>query len=255
MPKPIISLQYTPKKYFLKDVNPLAKFIALISLSAVLFISRSVWLHVGLFAFCVFLFIISPYSFVHLQGSKALIITTAFIGALQVIFTRTGEMLLDLGFLQVTLSGLVQAASASSRFITVILLSYLFILTTEPDDFVLSTVELGLPYRFGYTLMTAMRMIPVVRNEIKKISFAQITRGVSYKLFPPRHFFKNINKFLKVVLISTIKRVNQLVLSMEGRSFGLFSDRTYLHKTVYRWTDFAIITLAISLIPISIIWR
>ncbi len=255
MGRQINVLQYNPDDWFLITVNPLAKFAALVSLSAVLFISRSVWVHTGIFAFCAFLFILAPYSFTHLQGAKTLIVTTAFIGILQIVFVRTGRIVLDLGLTQITQSGLIHAVSASTKFITVILLSFLFILTTEPDSFVLSTVELGLPYRFGYTLMTALRMLPLVRNEIKKISYAQITRGVSYALFPLQNFIANISRFLKVVLISTIKRVNQLVISMEGRSFGLYKERTFIHRTIYRAADFAIIFTAIALIPISIIWR
>jgi energy-coupling factor transport system permease protein len=255
MVKQIILLQHYPNENLIDRIHPMAKFAALVSLSAVLFISQSIWVHTGIFALCFLLFFLSHHSFIRLQGSRALILTTIFIGVLQIIFNDQGKRIIDLGFIQLTQSGLIHALSASTRFISVILLSYIFILTTEPERFVLSTVELGLPYRFGYTLMTALRMIPMVRAEVKKISHAQITRGVSYSLFPPSSFITNTVRFLKVILISTIKRVNQLVISMEGRSFGLFPRRTFVSKSVYRLVDLIIIAASLALIPISIMWR
>ena len=255
MSKQTFALQFYPSESFLNFINPLAKFCLLISLSLILFISQSIKLHTGIFAFCALLFLFSPISFYELQGAKAVILTTIFIGLLQVIFTHAGRLVLELGIIQVTDLGLQKAISASAKFISILLLGYLFVLTTEPESFVLSLVGIGLSYRFGYALIIALQMIPLVRAEIKKISFAQFSRGVSYYPFPLKNLITNVRSFLKVVLISTIKRVNQLVISMEGRSFGLYPIRTTLSLTRYRWSDYLLIILSIILIPISILWR
>jgi energy-coupling factor transport system permease protein len=249
------ALHYYSENNFLKRTNPLAKLTALASLSAILFISRSIWIHTGIFFFAVALFIILPFSFCHFQGAKFLIIATMFIGLLQVIFVNEGEILVNLYLIEITKSGLINSVSASSRFMSVILLSYLFVLSTDPGEFVVSLVNLGLPYRFGYALITALRMIPLVKAEVEKILFAQITRGANYALFPLMNMVRSFKQFLKVVMIAILKRVNQLVISMEGRSFGLYKERSTLSVISYKWTDKAVIITSITLIPIILLIR
>ena len=254
MTKQIKALQYYRTDHFLEKINPLSKFSALISLSAFIFISGFIWQHVTVFIICTVLFFISPFRFIKYQGSRILLVTTLFIAILQVTFYDQGITLFTLSFLRITDIGLLKAVSASSRFISIILLSYLFVLSTDPGRFVAALVRLGIPYRYGYTLITALRMVPMVKSEVKKIHYAQLTRGSWYSLFPVKKTISNIGSFLKVVMISTIKRVNQLVISMEGRSFGLFPERTTLSSTNYRWIDYLITFISFMLIPISILW-
>jgi energy-coupling factor transport system permease protein len=249
------ALQYYSSDFFLQKINPLAKFSVLISLSTILFISRSVWIHLGIFILAAALFILQPISLFQLQGAKTLAVTALFIGLIQIVFANEGEILINLNFLEITKSGFINSISASSRFMSVILLSYLFVLSTDPGKFVLSLVGLGLPYRFGYTLITALRMIPLVKTEMEKILFAQITRGVNYKPFPFKQMARSIGQFFKVVMIAILKRVNQLVISMEGRSFGLYKERTVMNTISYKWTDKVVIITAIVIIPLAHIWR
>jgi energy-coupling factor transporter transmembrane protein EcfT len=91
--------------------------------------------------------------------------------------------------------------------------------------------------------------------EVEKILFAQVARGANFKAAPITRAVENIGRFLKVVLIAMFKRVNQLVISMEGRSFGLYDTRSTLSKIHYLWTDYVIISLSLALILISILWR
>jgi energy-coupling factor transporter transmembrane protein EcfT len=98
-------------------------------------------------------------------------------------------------------------------------------------------------------------MIPLVKTEVEKILFAQITRGANYRLFPLKSMVRNFRQFLKVVMIAILKKVNQLVISMEGRSFGLYKQRSTMSVTLYKWTDKAVIFTAITLILLAIIWR
>jgi energy-coupling factor transport system permease protein len=171
------------------------------------------------------------------------------------IFVKEGETVFSSGLIQITNQALLLAVTVSLRFITIILFSYLFVLTTEPTSFVLSMVQLGLPYRFGFSIITAIRMVPIVKSEFTRISFAQISRGATYQFSPVNQFFLNIKQFLKVLIISMIKRVNSLVVSMEGRSFGLYKSRTFIKEISYSVIDRLVIICELLLIPLIIIWR
>lgn len=255
MDKRTKALQYYRTGHFLETINPLSKFTVLSCFSAFVFISGSVYSPIVVFISCGIIFFLSPFRFFEFQGSRILFVTTMFIAILQILFLEQGNVLVTLPFLRITDLGLINAIRASLRFISIILLSYLFVLTTDPGSFVASLVQLGLPYRYGYTLITAMRMIPMIKSEVNKISYAQITRGVKYSLFPINKLISNINRFFKVVLIAMIKRVNQLVISMEGRSFGLYPKKTTLNQITFNRLDYLVIFLSLLLIPISFLWR
>ena len=217
-------------------------------LSAFVFISGSVYPY-SCFYFVRIIFFLSPFRFFEFGLKNIVCYNNVYCNFADNIF-RAGKCSCHVAILRITDLGLINAVRASLRFISIILLSYLFVLTTDPGSFVASLVQLGIPYRYGYTLITAMRMIPMVKSEVNKISYAQITRGAKYSLFPINKLISNINRFFKVVLIAMIKRVNQLVISMEGRSFGLYQKKTTLNQITFNWLDYLVIFLSLLLIPI-----
>ncbi len=237
-------------------MHPIPKFLGLVVISIVLFlIPDSIILHILFFCLGYVLLMGSGYSLLRIQGGRMVVITAIFIALIQLIFVKEGVLLFSAGPIRFTDQALLLAITISLRFITIILFSYLFVLTTEPTNFVLALVQLGLPYRFGFSIITAIRMVPIVKSEFSRIAFAQATRGVSYKFLPVKKFFLNISQFLKVMIISMIKRVNSLVISMEGRSFGLHKSRTFVKEVTYSGVDRLVIFGEILLIPIIIIWR
>lgn len=251
-----ISLQYYPRQVFVNSLHPITKFLGLIVVSFVLFfISDSILFHILFFIFGIGLLRISGYSLFQIQGGRLVVMTSIFIALIQLIFVKEGQALFISGPIQITDQALLLAVTASLRFITIIIFSYLFVLSTEPSSFVLAMVQLGMPYRFGFSIITAIRMIPIVKSEFTRISYAQITRGSTYRFLPINQFFQNIKDFLKVMIISMIKRVNSLVISMEGRSFGLYKSRTFIKEISYSSIDRLVIFCELLIIPIIIFWR
>ena len=251
-----ISLQYYKGQGYLNSLHPITKFLGLVVISFVLFfISDSILFHILFFVIGIILLKISGYSLFRIQGGRLVVLTAIFIAFIQLIFVKGSETIFSYGPIQINSYALFQAITVSLRFITTILFSYLFVLSTEPTSFVLALVQLGLPYRFGFSIITAIRMVPIVKSEITRISFAQITRGVTYRFFPIKVFIQSVSQFLKVVIISMIKRVNSLVISMEGRSFGLYQSRTFVKNISYSAIDRWIIACEIFTIPVTIFWR
>jgi energy-coupling factor transport system permease protein len=248
-----ITLQYYPRQVFLNSLHPLTKFLGLIVVSFVLFFNTdTILFHVLFFCLGIFLLKISGYSLLKIQGGRIIIASTIFIALIQLAFINEGEVIFSIGSIQVTDQAFMLAVTVSLRFITIILFSYLFVLSTEPNSFVLALVQLGMPYRFGFAIITAIKMVPAVKSEFTRIIFAQLSRGVTYKLFPVRQFFQTIKQFLNVLIIAMIKRVNSLEVSMEGRSFGLYKTRTFIKEISYSAVDLLIIICELLLIPIII---
>ena len=83
----------------------------------------------------------------------------------QVVIVREGDPLVG----PVTDAGLVAGLRAMGRLMAVILMSALFVVTTEPFSLACGLIRIGLPYRWGFALVTALRLAPVFRLEANHI--------------------------------------------------------------------------------------
>ncbi len=96
----------------------------------------------------------------------------------------------------------------------------------------------------------------MLNTEITIIRKAQQTRGLNTNPNSLRGAF-NILKFTLFPLISsTLNRIRDITLSMEGRAFGLYEQRTSLKEIQLRLSDgfklFVVILILSSIILIRI---
>ena len=130
----------------------------------------------------------------------------------------------------VTREGLVSGVRAMGRLLAVILTSSLFVSTTEPFSLACGLMRVGLPYRWGFTLVTALRLAPIFRLEAHHIYRAQLVRGVAYDAWGPRRWWLILRRLCFPLLVSALRTAHSLSLSMEGRAFGLHRERTYMRE-------------------------
>ena len=157
-----------------------------------------------------------------------------FTGCLYLVFVKSGELILDPGIdlLKFTNGGLNAGLLYSGRFFAVIFLSYIFVLTTEPSALAYALMRLGVPYRFGFMLVTALGLAPILEDEGRTIYRAQLARGIRYDRSGLKKILLLTRQFLTPLLISSLRRADRLFFSMEGRGFGRSPRRTFLRKTL-----------------------
>jgi energy-coupling factor transport system permease protein len=151
---------------------------------------------------------------------------------LYLVFDKTGMPLNNpkIDILRITTDGMAMGLLVSGRFLSIIFLSYIFILTTNPSLIAYTLMIIGLPYRYGFMLVTALRLAPLMEEEGKTIYWSQLVRGVRYDHANPRKIILLVQQFLTPLLISAIRRADHLVFSMEGRGFGQYNKRTFLSR-------------------------
>ena len=146
----------------------------------------------------------------------------------QVAFVRHGNPVVG----PVTDAGLIAGLRAVGRLWAVILMSTLFVATTEPFSLACALMGLGLPYRWGFALVTALRLAPIFRLEAHHVYRAQLVRGVAYDARGPRRWWLILRHLYLPLLVSALRTAHSLSLSMEGRAFGLHPQRTYMREVV-----------------------
>ncbi len=230
-------IAYQPGQSILHRVHPLVKFAWLVSLTVLVFIFQGPLLNAAFVLLLLSVFPSLGLSFGKLRGLKVLGITALMIALLQIVFVDSGGLIVQVGPVAITGDGVERGLYLACRFLAVILLSYLYVLTTSPNDLAYALMRAGLPYRFGFTLVTALRLIPLFEQEALTVYRAQLVRGASYDRRTLRSLILYLKTLLLPMLISAMSKVDALSVSMEGRCFGKFPTRTYYRKRETTWVD------------------
>jgi energy-coupling factor transport system permease protein len=168
-----------------------------------------------------------------------------------ILFEKSGDLIATTRFplVNITTGGLVSGAIFSGRFLSVVFLSYLFVLTTEPSDLAYALMKAGLPYRWGFMFVTALRLAPIMEEEGRIIYRAQLARGIQYDRNNLKKLLLYIQQFMSPLLIVALRRVDKLVFSMEGRGFGKNAHRSFYRSISPTYLDLlAITSLIITLL-------
>lgn len=134
----------------------------------------------------------------------------------------------------------------SLRFLNIVLASHLFVSTTSAEDLAYTLMRLGLPYRYGFTLLIAMRFVPYFRLQSNTVLQAQMVRGIGVDRPSPRGIWCMARYTLVPLVVTALSKVESLAISMEGRCFGLHPRRTFLRTVPFRPADAVVMAAAIA---------
>jgi len=234
-------LQYRPLASWLHGLHPLTKLAWLLIITVSSLAVHDPW-YAGLVVAGLWLVArtarIRPAT--DLRGWQLVVATAGTFFALHVLFTRSGTIVLDLrprAAFWITHTGLERGLLVALRFVAVILASQLFVLSTDSSTLAYALMRAGLPYRYGFALVTAIRLAPLFELEANTVYQAQLARGVRYDGSVFRRIIEVLRQLLLPLLVGALRRADHLAVSMEGRQFGRYRDRTYLRQARVRRAD------------------
>ncbi len=260
-------LTYHPGDSFLHRLHPLVKLGWLLWLSLLLFVSprreQNLLMAVVL---AVLALAIALYWRVGLRvgrgmrGSRLLLGSGIAFFLLQALFVRRGMPLFCLwpwggGAWPVTVDGVRAGVIVGGRFLAIILLSMLTVATTDPSQLAYALMRAGLPYRYGFALVTALRLAPLFELEGSTVYEAQLARGVRYDVRSPTRLWKLLRQLLLPLLVSALGKVDALAISMEGRAFGRYPTRTFVRQVQATRADrLALLALGVAVAAGMALW-
>jgi energy-coupling factor transport system permease protein len=228
-------MKFQPGQSFVHRLHPAVKLVWLLWVTVAVFAFDSPVLPLGVVVGVVALLWPAGVAPWRIPGGRAWVILGLMVFAAHVALVREGETLLG----PVTTGGAVSGVRAAGRLLAVILASTLFVVTTDPVLLACALMRLGLPYRWGFALVTALRLVPVFRLEAHYVYRAQLVRGVAYDAAGPRRWWLLLRHLCLPLLVSALRTAHALSLSMEGRAFGLHRQRTYMREVHTSPADFA----------------
>lgn len=245
-----MKIRYTPGGSFLHRLNPVTKLVVLLLFSVAIFMFDSAPAEIASLALLAIVSLASgsgaPLS---LLASRYIISFAVLLLAIQVIFNQAGTVYFTVPLLlfsiDVTSLGLIMGLIVALRFVCIVFASAIFVFTTEPGELAYSLIKAGLPYRYGFMLVTALRFIPVFESEASTVRHAQMARGLDVEGNGIRALLTAVRCTLLPLVVSALSKVDTLVISMEGRAFGHRPVRTFTRPARFGAADVLIMALAV----------
>ena len=140
------------------------------------------------------------------------------------------------------------------KYVSVIPLGMIFLLTTNPSEFASSLNKVGCPYKGGYAVSLTLRYFPDIMRSYTEISQAQQSRGLDMsKRVKLSQRIKNVMNICLPLVFSTLDRIELISNAMDLRGFGKNKKRTWYSQKKMKKID-AVGIIICSLIFLGVMY-
>ena len=226
--------QYVPGNSVIHRMNPVTKILLTIVICIAAFISGNLFYLAGLLAVDLLIGIVAGVPGKTWTIFKGLLKIAIFLFVLQILLVRKGTPV----FWIITDEGLLTAARVVIRLVVVCMPLALVLAVTRVSDLTNSQV-LHVPYKYAFTLSTAIRFIPQFLEEMGGIMEAQTARGVAFDKARGLKKFSMLLPLCAPLLISSVRKTDQTAAAAEVRGFRLRTRQSAYKKYPFTTVDLA----------------
>lgn len=255
--------QYFPGETVIHRLDPRVKLLGVFAFIISLFFINSFYPYIFVVAFILTVISLSkvPVSYV-VKGLKPLLLIIIITFLINLFMTK-GEILYEIGPLDITKEGLIQATFMALRLIFLVMGTSLLTLTTSPisltdgiEKLLKPLSKIGVPAHELAMMMTiALRFIPTLLEETDKIMKAQMARGADFESGNIMNRAKSLVPLLVPLFVSAFRRADELAMAMEARCYRGGENRTRMKELKFEKSDFIALSITILFIAIIIAFR
>lgn len=140
-------------------------------------------------------------------------------------YPGTTDVLGRLGPIAISRDGLGFGVVTAGRVLVAFLASILFLQVTLPDDLLEALIARGASHRIAYVVLSAVQMVPRLRDHAATILEAQQARGLEIHGSLVRRV-RALLPLVGPVLLGSLIDVRERTLALEARGFGAGPRRT-----------------------------
>lgn len=228
-------------------LNPVTKALLLIMFS-ILVILVTDPLHMLIIVVCV----LAAKERYHARGlvTKGIIGFALAIFMAQIIFNHSGDEIARWFVFSVTTGGIYDGLSIAGKFLSLIMMSWVFVATTTPSELSSALTTVGFPYRYAFLPALSMRFVPVFQFELATVREAQVTRGMKLDR-SLKGIIRSARYTTMPMLMTAMSKVNSVAASMTGRGFGMHKTRTQLRPLRLTVWDLAFLACSVLFVVLA----
>ncbi|HHX44477.1 MAG TPA: energy-coupling factor transporter transmembrane protein EcfT [Chloroflexi bacterium] len=232
---------YQPSDSWLHRLDPRVKLLFVASISAILLMSRNVWVMLAALA--------AVHAALWSAGIagrriawvwRVTLPTMVLIAVLWVVLNPgEGPALLAVWFLRVTVETIAEGLALALRIGALAFAVFTWLFTTDQATLVRGLVSLGMSHSWGLILAMALRYLPTMAGTFRVVSDAQQARALD---LTRGNLVARARAYLPIVvamLITALRTAENLSRALESRALGAGVRRTYYRQLHYRRVDAA----------------
>lgn len=188
-----------------------------------------------------------------LKAIKPMVFMMLFLMIFNIFLMKTGDVIIKIGSISIYSGALLQTAYIFIRLVLIITLTTLMTSTTKPLELTLAIESLLNPlkrfhfpvHELAMMISIALRFIPDLLDEAKRIMKAQASRGTDFNEGSFMEKIKSIISLIIPLFISAFQRAEELANAMESRNYNPEATRT--KYKVLTWTHLDTLSMLITL--------
>lgn len=232
---------YEERDSFLCRLTPLSKLAVILLLTVIISTSLSAWLPLFTLVLTFFAALIGgrmsvPYL---LRRIKLLLGVVFSFMVFMFLFRGIGTEDPDVTFwfLGWTEQNFLNILALGLRIGSFAFMSVIFVLTTSPNDLVLSLIQqLHVSPVHGYAALAAYRFVPTIAQETRTVRMAQEIRGAEWEGSLWKRLKGPFLLFMPL-LCTAARRGERIAAAMENRGLGKTAERCYYKHVSFKKRD------------------
>lgn len=246
-------LEYVPGNSLIHRLNPMVKLIGSILFAVACFCTSNL-----VFVCCMLALALAMAASCGMLRQttglmKAVFVFSLLLAIIQVLFTPSGDLLLELPWGYIGTGSLLAALTTVIRLEAAAIPLFLTFYVTKVSDMTNAAVKvLHVPYKYAFTFSSTVHFIPVFLNDMSGIMEAQTARGVE---FDQGGIFKKIGLMMPLcvpLLVSSVRKTNSAAIAAEVRGFNLRTRASGYKDYPIAGIDAAALALTLALLAASI---
>lgn len=220
---------YAVRESGLHSLNPITKFVLVLSLLIGSFTLPGIWTSYFLLLFAVVPLalwgkVLTRLARIVFNISWPLIVSVFLI---QTLFWGNGTALFEIGPIAPKLEGVIFSITSTGRILFIMADFILFSLATRPDMLMISLKQSGLPGGLAYIIVTTLQLVPRFVTKANTILDAQRSRGLETQ----GGLLTRSRALIPLVLplvIGSLLEVEERAIAIEARAFNSKHNETSL---------------------------
>ncbi len=186
------------------------------------------------------------------RGFASVLVTLVpLVVVLWTLFYRSGDLLLAVGPVHVTVGGLTRSVATAFRVISIVLAVPLLLGVMPQQDLVAALRWFRLPYVLCFTLALALRMIPQLERDLATIRDAQRSRGIELDRGSLLLRARRLAMVVLPLMTVSIARLETLARVVESRGVLGARRRTFYRRPRPRVVDVVVMTASIASVGVT----
>jgi energy-coupling factor transport system permease protein len=148
----------------------------------------------------------------------------------------------------ITADGLLFGVAMGLRVGLLLMAAGVWMMVTSPQKMTLGLLRMGLPYKAGLTMSTAIRFVPLINAERSKIMEAQRARGLNAGRGGPLSRLRKYVSIIGPMVLRSVDLAEMLATAMDARGFGAregITSMTVIQMTAWDWLVIVLCVIAV----------